>query len=279
VKSAALQNVNLKFSSQSSAVTATFSTAIVETPPTFTPNVPGSYVDASLSGVSGATTVCLDGSATDRIYHFTNGAWVDITTSYANGQVCGLTTSFSPFGVGAPSTSNVTSNVNNAASKAAAEAAAAKREAEKQSARADITAKLQSATDLTPESFAKAEIPGITATNIAAVQAELLALPENVRTDINQVLKVAHKYELVGNIGSDQIKFMQSNSFIEIGLIPADSKNKVALVAAIRKLPASARDTYVEIKAAIDAETARIKSRTDRLAAIVARNTTKSTKK
>jgi hypothetical protein len=90
---------------------------------------------------------------------------------------------------------------------------------------------------------------------------------------------VAHKYELVGNIGSDQIRFMQSNSFVEIGLIPADSKNKVALVAAIRKLPASSRDTYAEIKTAIDAETARIKSRTERLAAIVARNTTKSTQR
>jgi hypothetical protein len=72
---------------------------------------------------------------------------------------------------------------------------------------------------------------------------------------------------------------MSATSFVEIGLIPASSKNKVALVAAIRKLPASARDTYAEIKAAIDAETVRIKSRSDRLAAIVARKTTKSTQK
>jgi hypothetical protein len=158
------------------------------------------------------------------------------------------------------------------AAEAAAEAAAAKREAEKQAARADITNKLKSAKDLSVDSFAKAEIPGITATNIAAVQAELLALPEATRADINQVLKVAHKYEVVGNIGSGQINYMQSNSFIEIGLIPADSKNKVALVAAVRLLPEGSRDTYAEIKTAIDAEIARIQARKDRLVAAITRN-------
>lgn len=283
VKSAALQNVNLKFASQSSAVTATFTTATVTTPPTFTPNVTGSYVDASLTGVSGTTTICLDGSPTDHIYHFTNGTWVDITTSYANGQVCGLTTSFSPFGVGAPPRSNATVSANvtaqaEVAAKAAAEAAAAKREAEKQAARSDITSKLKGAKDLSVETFATAEIAGITTTNIASVQAELLALPEESRLDINQVLKVARKYEVVGNIGSDRINYLQSNSFIEIGLIPATSKNKVALVAAVRKLPAEARDTYAEIKAAIDAETSKIKTRSDRLAAIISRNTSRSSR-
>ena len=108
------------------------------------------------------------------------------------------------------------------------------------------------------------------------VQAELLALPEEARADINEILKVARKYEIVGNIGSDRITSLQSNSFIEIGLIPATSKNKVALVAAIRKLPASARDTYAEIKAAIDAESAKIKTRNERLAAIISRNAQRS---
>jgi len=179
-------------------------------------------------------------------------------------------------------TVNADQAVAEAAAKSAAEAAAksvaeaaAKREAEKQSARSDITTKLKSAKDLTVDAFAKAEIPGITATNIAAVQAELLALPESSRTDINQVLKIAHKYEVVGNIGSDQIKYMQSNSFVEIGLIPADSKNKGALVLAIRKLTEASRDTYAEIKAAIDAATKEIQVRSDRLAAIIARNSTR----
>jgi hypothetical protein len=167
---------------------------------------------------------------------------------------------------------------SDAAAKAAAEAAAAKREAEKQAARADITSKLKSAKDLSVDSFAKAEIAGITVSNIAAFQAELLALPEITRADINQVLKVARKYEVVGNIGSDQINYMQSNSFVEIGLIPATSKNKVALVAAVKKLPATARDSYAEIKFAIEAETKKIQARQDRLALVIARNATRNGK-
>jgi photosystem II stability/assembly factor-like uncharacterized protein len=154
--------------------------------------------------------------------------------------------------------------------------AAAKREIEKQEARADITSKLQSAKELSVELFAKAGIPGITPGNIAAVQAELLGLPESSRTDINQVLKVARKYEVVGNIGSGKVANMQSNSFIEIGLIPATSKNKVALVAAVRKLPVSDRDTYAEIKAAIEAASKEIQARKDRLTAIMSRIASKN---
>ena len=106
-----------------------------------------------------------------------------------------------------------------------------------------------------------------------------MALPEAARTDINQVLKVARKFEVVGNIASNSIKNVPSSLFVEIGLIPATSKNKVTLIAAIRKLPASARDTYAEIKAAIDAETAKIKARSERAAAIAARNKARFTKK
>jgi len=50
------------------------------------------------------------------------------------------------------------------------------------------------------------------------------------------------------------------------------------LVAAMRKLPEASRDTYAEIKAAIDAEVAKIKSRNDRLAAIVSRNSSKNSR-
>jgi streptogramin lyase len=240
-------------------------------------------VDIQITGTfTGSATVCLDGAETDQLFHYVGGKWEELPSrTYANGQVCGVTTSFSPFAAAstaAKTAAAAASTAASAAAKAAAEAAAAKREAEKQAARADITSKLKSAKDLTVDSFAKAEIPGITASNIAAVQAELLALPESSRTDINQVLKVAHKYEVVGNIGSDQINYMQSNSFVEIGLIPATSKNKVALVAAVKKLPAASRDTYAEIKAAIDAATKEIQVRSDRLAAVISRNASRNSK-
>ncbi len=236
-------------------------------------------VDIQISGTfTGSATVCLDGAETDHLFHYTGGAWVELPSrSYVGGQVCGVTTSFSPFAAAPPAAVSLVAS-NDAAAKAAAEAAAAKREAEKQAARADITSKLKNSKELTVDSFIKAEIPGITASNIAAAQAEILALPEESRTDINQVLKVAHKYEVVGNIGSDRVSYLQSNSFVEIGLIPASSKNKVALVAAVKMLPASARDTYAEIKAAIDAATASIQARKDRLAATISRNTSRYSK-
>jgi hypothetical protein len=60
-------------------------------------------VDIEISGTfNGVATVCLDGAATDSVFHFTNSAWVELANrSYANGQICGDTTSFSPF-VAAP---------------------------------------------------------------------------------------------------------------------------------------------------------------------------------
>lgn len=171
----------------------------------------------------------------------------------------------------------ITSN-SDSVLKAAAEAAAAKQEADRQAARVDLAAKLRSSSELSVESFSKAEIPGVTSSNIALVQAEILALPELSRTDINQVLKIARKYEVVGNIGSDQIKYLPPALFIEIGLIPTTSKNKVALVGAIKKLPTAARDSFIEIKSAIDAEIIKIQARKDRLAAVLTRNATRNSR-
>jgi hypothetical protein len=236
-----------------------------------------SFFDISVVNITGQVTVCVDGGPSVRLWHFTNGAWVDVTTSQTATKTCGLTSSFSPFASGSLKLSAAEIQAAlKAASDAAAKAAAEKREAEKQAARADITSKLKSATVLTVDAFAKAEIPGITASNISDVQNELLALPEASRADINQVLKVAHKYEVVGNIGSDQVNSMHSNSFVEVGLISADSKNKVALVAAIRKLPLASRDTFAEIKAAIESEMALIQARKDRLAATISRSASRS---
>jgi hypothetical protein len=158
---------------------------------------------------------------------------------------------------------------------AVAAAAAAIRAAEERSARTDIVSNLKTAQALTVESFAKAGIPGVTDANFAELQAELLNMPEASRTDINQVLKVARKYEVVGNIGSDRAVPLQSNLFVEIGLIPVTSTNKIALVNAVKNLPVASRDTYAEIKAAVDQETARIQARKDRLANVLLKNSTR----
>jgi hypothetical protein len=159
--------------------------------------------------------------------------------------------------------------------KAAAAVAAAKREAEVKTARADLSKTLEKADKLTADSFAKADIAGVTKENIAEVQAEILALPAELRTDINQVLKVARKFEVVGKIASEQATTLPISAFVEVGLIPTDSKNKVALIAAIRRASADSRDSFADIKAVIAAEAARIQDRKDRLAAAMNRLKTK----
>jgi hypothetical protein len=165
-----------------------------------------------------------------------------------------------------------------AAAKAASEVAEAQREAEKQSARANVAAAIKDAKELTVDSFAKAQIPGINASNIGAVQAELMELPEEARSDINQVLKVARKYEVVGIIASDQVKSIPTKAFVEVGLIPESSKNKFALAAAVKKLPAEARGSLADIKKAIEAASAAIQKRADRLAKVLTRNSSGSSK-
>jgi uncharacterized repeat protein (TIGR02543 family) len=97
------------------AFTATSSSAVVTLVPIDNPaaasatpfKVTGTtkIVDIQVSGISGAVTVCLDGDPTDNIFHFTGGAWVALPQrTYLNGQVCGVTDSFSPFSAAEPRT-------------------------------------------------------------------------------------------------------------------------------------------------------------------------------
>ena len=104
-----------------------------------------------------------------------------------------------------------------------------------------------------------------------AVQAEIAAVPEASRSELAPILKIARKYEVVGMVASDRVTAVYSNSLIEIGLIPADSKHKAALTEAIKQLPVSERSSYGAIKEALDAEMREIKVRKDRLAAVLAR--------
>lgn len=203
-----------------------------------------------------------------------------LTFSTVTGLLTGAPTFVSPTtvytisarNVGGVSTATFTLTVRTAASASDTAAAAERAAAAKREAREGILSRLRDGQGLTIESFMKAQISGITPENFADVQAELFNLPETSRSDINQILKVAYKYEVVGKISSDRVSYLLPNTFVEINLIPATSKNKVALVAVVKRLPVEARDTYVEIKAAIDQEIARIQERKDRIAAVIARN-------
>ena len=161
--------------------------------------------------------------------------------------------------------------VTEAQAKAAAAVAAAQREAEVKAARSDISSKLAKSEMLTVDSFKQADIAGVTADNFAQVQAEIIALPAESRTVISQVLKVARKYEVVGKIASVNIRTLPNSAFVEVGLIPVTSKNKASIIAAVRRVEPSDRDSYAEIQAIIATETASIKARKDRLASVIDR--------
>lgn len=161
---------------------------------------------------------------------------------------------------------------NSAVEAAAAATAAAKREADKRAARADILAKVLERQDLTIDLLTKAEVSGITSENIADFQAEILNLPADSRSDISTILKIAYRYEIVGKISSDRISHLPPNAYVEIGLIPLMSKNKVALVASVKRLPLGDRKNYADIKAEIDKQIVKIQARKDRLAAVIDRN-------
>ena len=214
---------------------------------------------------SGSGTITVSGLTSSRSYTFTVTASNSEGTSSASGATVSITMPASQSEI-------------DAAALAAQKAAEAKREAEKQAARNEITNAVKTSQDVNLEMFTKAEISGVTAANIAAVQTEISALPQSSRADLSQVLKIARKYEVVGMVASDRVASIYSDSLIEIGLIPEQSKHKAALTAAIKELPVDKRSSYAEIKEAIDDEMAEIQARKDRLANVIARNASRYTK-
>ena len=214
----------------------------------------------------------------DSIFELLNGALTSVGEATQNGK---LTFKFSRdpiYAVGRLTSvppATVSTAESQAVSEAAAKAATAKREAEVKAARTEISNSLKKSEKLTLDAFNQAEIAGVTKENIAEVQAEILALPAELRTDINQVLKVARKFEVVGKIASEQTTRLPMNVFVEVGLIPADSKYKTSLIRAVRLASTSERDSFAEIQKIIAAETAVIKNRQDRLAALKSRNKSK----
>jgi hypothetical protein len=168
-------------------------------------------------------------------------------------------------------TGNSNDTVSEGASSEAVEVAIAQREAEQVSTRIEIVNSFQSAQTVDAQTFAKAGISGITESNISEVNAEILALPKEAQGQLSQILKIARKYEVVGKISSENVDRILPITYIEIGLISADSPNKAALAMAVKNLSPFDRDSYAEIKAAIEEEMVRIKDRADRLAAVLAR--------
>ena len=142
------------------------------------------------------------------------------------------------------------------------------REAEKKLARDNLVTLVKESAPLTLDLFNQASISGVTAKNFAGVAAEIAELPIDRRSQIDEILKVARKFEVVDKVASSDRIY--SSMLQEVGLISQDSKHKAALTAALRKLPASERTSYLAIKQAIDAQMAEIQTRKTRLSEVVA---------
>ena len=103
---AALPAITLNFGGTAPTAVTVAPIANPATPTTTPFTISGStkIVDITPTGTfTGSATVCLDGGPTDSIFHFTGGEWVELPgLSYVNGQICGVTTSFSPFAAAAP---------------------------------------------------------------------------------------------------------------------------------------------------------------------------------
>ena len=231
-------------------------------------STPGSITGRLLQSGSGSITVT--GLTASTAYTFTVTASNSVGTSTASSASVSITMPASDEEL-AEQAAQATA-ARDAAARAASEAAAAKREAEKKSARSEISNKFKSSEKVTIETFKQAEIAGVTEDNIASLQNEILALSEESRSDIAQVIKVARKYEVIAKVGTDLVKAVKSADLIEVGLIPEMTKHKASLTLAFKKLPVSLRSNYAAIKEALDAAMEKIQARIDRLATVIARN-------
>ena len=90
---------SISFSASNAAAAMTVTPISNPTTEALTPfNVSqASVFDISVVNVNGQVTICVDGGSNVRLWHYTNGAWADVTTSQSATQTCGLTNSFSPF--------------------------------------------------------------------------------------------------------------------------------------------------------------------------------------
>jgi hypothetical protein len=103
--------VTMTFSNVTLAGTSTLTESGTGTPPPtgFKVGNPPTYYDLSTTAVfSGSATVCINYSGIKfgnpsnlRLFHYQNGAWMDVTTSIntATATICSSVTSFSPFAI------------------------------------------------------------------------------------------------------------------------------------------------------------------------------------
>jgi hypothetical protein len=217
-------------------------------------STPGSITGRVLQSGSGSITIT--GLTPSTVYTFSVTASNSAGTSSASGATVSITMPANQAEI-------------DAAAFAAQKAAEAKREAEKKAARTEITKGFSDSKAPTFQQFATAEISGVTEKNLPMISKELMAMTPADRSDIKMVEMVSKKYRILDAISQgDKFSTVTANDLSSVGLIPKNYQTTVTN--SLRSLPASQRDDYTKITAAINEELAVIRIREERLASILA---------
>ena len=234
-------------------------------------------VDIQILGTfTDSATVCLDGAPTEHLFHYTGGAWIELSSqTHTNGQACGVTTSFSPFTSAEPAVipDEVQASPEEIAKAAAESVAATAKAAAEARARAVEVAKteiknvLSSGKPLTADQLLRADFNGVTTKNIGLVNSDIAKLSDSDKTDLKQIEKVVLKFATVDKLAEG--KTVYSSDLIAVGLIPQDSKIKSSITSALKKLPGSTLDSFEKIQAEIASVEKVHADRKARLAAIL----------
>jgi hypothetical protein len=213
----------------------------------FTVSSSTKIIDIQVSGsIAGPLTLCLDGAPTDHLFHFsgTPSAWKELPSrTYVGGQVCGITTSFSPFAV-VPQAA-----VAEAARVAAAQAAAAEaaRVAAAQAAAAEA-ARVAAA-----QAEAQAEAARVASAQAIAAEAARVAAARAVAAEAAR-LAAEIKAAEVAKAKSDLKNILQSDgkpsldTFKAAGIEGITQKNVEKVSEKILTLPVEQRSNPVAIE-------------------------------
>jgi hypothetical protein len=246
----------LFFSGLTAPATVVVSTASNPVASTSSPFKAGSLiVDLSVSGISGPVTLCLDGNSTDGLWHFEGGSWVDIKTSYSSGQVCGVTSTFSPFAVGAQASLKSDQDVQ-AALKRDQDAASARASAEHQLkvelAINEVTKKVESGNLITRDDLIQCEYPILNSASLNLVNLELGSSQNVQNISRNEILYTIKKYQLVEEIGASNPPRIYSGDLLKYGVTSSEIAKFPSIIHQLLGLPSSARNSLGAIRQQID---------------------------
>ena len=136
-------------------------------------------------------------------------------------------------------------------------------------AKSGIANSIASGNSLSANQLLQADFAGVTANNITSINSEFAKLPEDKKADLKELSKIVFKYATVDKISEHGTLY--AGDLVTIGLIPDESKNKSAILVALKKLPTGSVKTFEEIQAVVAAIEKQATDRKAKLAAIKAR--------